>query len=95
MTVSEFLENFVGHNSVINLYKKTKIADEEDKEFYRFKYTKIWSGMDWQCSNNTEDIEYLKKKEIEACPYKNYKVSQVKQFPHGDFSDEIDLIIEI
>lgn len=90
MTVAEFIENFVGHNSIINLYK-SKVENVEEN---CIKYTKIWSGMDWQCSDNSEDIESLNRREIEVCPYRHNRVVQIKQFPHQEFSDYIDLLIE-
>lgn len=82
MKVADFIEAFVGHNSTVTLYKV------DGKE-----YKRVWRGMDWQADGNREDGEYCKEHGFEICPFIDSRVIQVKQFPHENFSDFIDLVI--
>lgn len=90
MTVTEFINNFVGHNSTVCLYERNT-PDIEDRSKDTFKL--LWKGMDWQADGNQDDEEYCKNRGFDICPYKNKRVIQVKQFPHENFSDFVDLLI--
>lgn len=89
MKVKDFVENFVGHNSTICIYNQKRIPDEPGN----FEFIKLWEGMDWQATSNSDDIAYCKDRGFEICPYAADDVVQVKNLPHGEFSDYIDLII--
>ena len=88
MTVQEFINKFVGHNSTICIYTMSYDYDGVKSQYL---YNKVWQGMDWQASGSDDD--YCNREGFEICPYRNSHVVQIKQFPHGEFSDYIDLII--
>ena len=89
MTVSEFVNQFVGHNSTITIYSRKYNSETKQNE-----YEKLWQGMDWQVCGNRDDDEYCQNRGLEVCPYRDLPVMQIKQFPHGEFSDYVDLCVE-
>ena len=91
MTVREFVNKFVGHNSTITIYSISYNPGDDSQKCYHYLYNKVWQGMDWQVSGS--DDGYCKSHGFEICPYRDSAVVQVKQFPHGEFTDYIDLII--
>lgn len=90
MTVRDFINEFVGHNSTICIYDC--IYNEETKHN---EYKKIWQGMDWQVHGNRDDDAYCEQRGFEICPYRDLPVHQVIQFPHREFIDYIDLAVEL
>ena len=82
MSLRNFVESFIAHNTVVNLYvgKKTERWIEREK---------IWVGMDWQIVQGPGDEDYFKAHpDVEKCPYADNNVVQVL----GAFEDEINTI---
>lgn len=96
MTLREFCENYVGHNTLIHLYTACRIKDENS--MIKNHYTEVWSGMDFQISFqfNKDDMTYFQNHpNITVCPYMFNNVIQViNNFEKSDDLLEISLIIE-
>lgn len=93
MNVSEFIENFVPHNNEIRLYELNHNVGEDNH------YTEsnlLWSGMDWQCSDNKKDQEYCNSRCIEICPYAKAHVYSIARLYHPleNIADVTDLVIK-
>lgn len=76
ITVQEFINRFVGHNSMICIYRHKLIQTKDNGTYH--EYPLIWQGMDWQCHGNHDDEEYCERNGFEICPYKNEAVRQIK-----------------
>lgn len=80
----DFVERFVGHNSLIYLYVSNDSA------------TPIWAGMDWQISFALDDEPYFENhQDVEKCPHS--KCNVVKVFAITDNMDcaELGIVIDI
>lgn len=72
MTVRDFTEQFVAHNSVVYIYTNTHKI-EDGVRFTEWKL--LWKGMDWQISYSPYDEDYFKiHPEVKKCPFNNRKV---------------------
>ena len=99
--LTEFIEKFVAHNSVIYLYSKEICEDyiTEGKP-YKMRYAKwklLWSGMDWEIT----DTEYIesKKDTLSRCPFWGAKVLSICPVMQEDRTfynsvDDIGIVIE-
>ena len=96
LTVSEFVEHYVAHNSSLYIYKETfEFEQVRDKCKIRKRVdTLLWKGMDWQASGNKEDIAYMQSRGIEPCPYNDYKVIAVRSAVDCKDITAISLVVE-
>lgn len=80
ITLKNFLEKFVGHNSEIILFDEEKDlqyreeARKNKEKFYKLEF--LWQGMDWQATDT--EHEYFKiHTDVAPCPYINSRVARV------------------
>ncbi len=83
ITLKNFLEKFVGHNSEIILFDAEKdLQYRKEAQKNREKCSKLeilWQGMDWQATDT--EHEYFKiHTDVAPCPYVNSRVARV--FPY-------------
>lgn len=83
ITLKNFLEKFVGHNSEIILFDEEKDlqyrkeAQKNKEKFYKLEI--LWQGMDWEATD--AEHEYFKiHTDVVPCPYINSRV--VRVFPY-------------
>ena len=71
LTVSEFVEHYVAHNSSLCIYKETFEFEQvrDNCKIRKRVDTLLWKGMDWQASGNKEDIAYMPTRGIEPSTY--------------------------
>lgn len=96
MRLAEFVERFVGHNSIVLLYDERYFIDDDGLRTREDKL--LWKGMDWQISFNKGDEDYfITHPDVEKCPYIDYDVVKVMT-PQGDgvfhTIDEIGIVID-
>ena len=89
-----FVERFVAHNSSVKLYKQIRIENDEK---WRFEYTLLWRGMDWQITEGYADSDYFKyHQDVLPCPYSKNNVVKVTSVGiSGEFADEVSIVIEV
>ena len=95
ITLKNFLEKFVGHNSEIILFDEEKDFENRREATRKgerdYKLERLWSGMEWQATDS--EIEYFKRhQDVVPCPYINSRV--VRVFPYNTDTVPI-LAIEI
>lgn len=95
MNVLDFVENFVGHHSIVRLFKVTyNVRSENHYDDYKL----LWEGQDFQITNNKDDIRYCKIHGIQLCPYMESKVVKVARVNLKEedkyLSDIVDLVID-
>lgn len=96
MKLSEFVERFVGHNSIVLLYDERYFIDDDGLRTREDK--PLWKGMDWQISFNEGDEDYfINHPDVEKCPYIDYDVVKVMT-PQGDgvfhTIDEVGIVVD-
>lgn len=64
MKVKEFVNKFVAHNSTVCIYNQKRVHTKDNGFYYEF--VPLWSGMDWQVTDNKEDMEYCKRRGFET-----------------------------
>jgi hypothetical protein len=91
----DFIERFVTHNTIVRLFKHTRIKDEQGMLVNR--YDLLWTGMDWQITEGYADSSYFKMhKDVEPCPYGEFNVIAITSADiSGDCTCEASLIIEV
>lgn len=96
LTVSEFVEHYVAHNSPLYIYKETfEFKQVRDNCKIRNRVdTLLWTGMEWQASGNKEDIASMQTRGIAPCPYADYKVIAVRSAVDCDDITTISLVVE-
>ena len=97
LTVSEFVERYVAHNSPLYIYKETfELEQVRDNCKLRHRVsTLLWKGMDWQASANKEDIAYMRTRGIAPCPYAEYKVVAVRSAVDCKEITAISLVVDV
>lgn len=80
MTLIEFVEKFIGHNSEIALFdeevdlkNKRESMQRGDKDY---SLCRLWSGMDWQITDIGSDY-FISHPDVKPCPYINATVKRV------------------
>ena len=96
LTVSEFVEHYVAHNSPLYIYKETFEFEQvrDNCKIRKRVDTLLWKGMDWQASGNKEDVAYMQTRGIEPCPYNDYKVIAVRSAVDCKDITAISLVVE-
>lgn len=94
ITLEQFMERFVAHNTVVQLFTDEII--KEDNGIKGHSYTKIWQGMDWQIGVYGDDKMYFEAHpEVEECPYSKNNVVKVIGCTDGFHTvDEIAIVID-
>lgn len=96
LTVSEFVERYVAHNSPLYIYKETFEFEQvrDNCKLRKRVDTLLWKGMDWQASGNKEDIASMQSRGIVPCPYDDYKVIGVRSAVDCNDITAISLVVE-
>lgn len=96
LTVSEFVERYVAHNSPLYIYKETFEFEQvrDNCKLRKRVDTLLWKGMDWQASGNKEDIASMQARGIAPCPYNDYKVIGVRSAVDCNDITAISLVVE-
>ena len=90
----DFVERFIAHNTSIQLFKHTRVKNEQGIMVNQFDL--LWSGMDWQITEGYADSDYFKfHPDVLPCPYGEYNVVGLTSAGiSGDCTCEASLIIE-
>lgn len=92
--LSDFIERFVAHNSVVKLYTMERIKNEEG--IWVNQYDQVWKGMDWQITEGYINKDYFETHpEVLPCPYSEANVVKIMNIGHvATISDEVSLVID-
>ena len=94
MKLVNFIERFVAHNTLVNLYSQ---KFEVNSEGIRYTVNDLlWSGMDWQITEDYSGSDYFKfHPDVLPCLYGECNVVKVTGLGlHEGTSDEISLVID-
>ncbi len=95
MSLINFIERFVLHNTFVHLYTWKRVKD--DIGIYSNQYELIWKGMDWQITDVYSEPEYFRAHpEVKPCPYLKANVLGIMSLGcRSDCTDEISIVIDL
>lgn len=91
MKLIDFVEQFVAHNTIVELYS-LKLTPEtiNGMTYYNKQFNKLETVMDWQITE-PDDCKYYKfHPEVKTCKYRYCNVEMVIGLPNPE--NRIDLI---
>lgn len=90
LTLREFVEKFVGHNTIVYLYREEYKVTDGVVTRYRYK---VGVFMDWQISYSKDDESYfIAHPEVEKCKYINAPVAKIIGKENAEV-DEVAIVI--
>ena len=92
MKLIDFVEQFVAHNTVVEIYSLELVPEKITDTITRYckKFNKLETVMDWQITE-PDDCEYYKAHpDVKPCKYRYCNVEMVIGLPNP--TDRIDLI---
>ena len=92
LTLREFVEKYVGHNTIVYLYREEHKMTDGVLTRYRYK---VGVFMDWQISYNKDDEYYfITHPDVKKCKYINAPVIQIIGKESAEV-DEVAIVIDI
>lgn len=97
MKLINFVEQFVAHNSTVELYSvKLTPGTINEKTYYHKQFNKLETVMDWQITEPDDCGYYKAHPDVEPCKYRYCNVEEVVGVPnHDDRIDLVGIVVEV
>ena len=98
MTLIDFVEQFVAHNTVIEIYSLEIVPEKITDTITRYckKFDKLETVMDWQITEPDNCDYYRVHPDVKPSKYRYHNVEMIVGVPnHIDRTDLVGIVVEV
>ena len=98
MTLIDFVEQFVAHNTVVEIYSLELIPETITDTITRYckKFDKLETVMDWQITEPDNCDYYRVHPDVKPSKYRYHNVEMIVGVPnHIDRTDLVGIVVEV